>query len=275
MGFTCFMVEVVGVQVRTALQYCYDVCSLYRKLQGLQSTPVMRDLQDLGRRLSLMYPTSARIRKPLLQQDFVRLDSVMNPRNMEHVRLKAMLLICFQTVSRFSDIIRCDVSDLQNCTHHMVLAIRMHKTKAYTGDRFTKKILAHPESPTTPLACSLSASLALRDYLRLHPPPARLAPTPLFRSTGGRRWTYNDALLSFRRLLRAASMDPMSYGLHSPRIGGATCALLDADGNELLVRTMGFWLGESVRRYCRPSKQRILAIQRRMIASATTLISGE
>ena len=114
----------------------------------------------------------------------------------------------------------------------------------------------------------MSATVALDDYLRLHPPRRKTA--PLFRSSRGSRWMYEDALASLRRLLLRAGMDHTAYGLHSPRIGGATCALLDSDSNELLVRTMGFWVGDSVQRYCRPTSRRILSIQRRMIAQYHT-----
>ena len=48
-------------------------------------------------------------------------------------------------------------------------------------------------------------------------------------------------------------MDPVKYGLHSARIGGATCALVSSGGNKLIVKQMGFLKGESVRKYARPT----------------------
>ena len=272
MGYTLFLVEVRGVQVRTALQYCADVRSLYRKRTGRVLGDTMADLRDLGRRLTVLYPTQPRTRRPLLQQDFARLWCHTLPGSVTHARLKAMLLLCFQTVSRFSDIVRCDMSDVTRRPSHTVIRIRHHKTKSYTGNRFTEKLLAPPTDPSTEHATVMSASLALDSYLHLHPPPPRCHDAPLFRSDSGSRWSYDDALVSLRRLLLLAEMDPWAYGLHSPRIGGATCALLDADGNELLVRTMGFWLGDSIQRYCRPTARRILAIQQRMIERTHTAI---
>ena len=273
MGFTVFMVEVVGVQVRTALQYCSDMRSLYRKRTGLQLGDTMRDLADLGRRLTKLYPAIRRTRRPLLQQDFIRMGRHFDPQCVAHARLKAMLLVCFQSVSRFSDIVRCDMSDITFLPAHVRLRIRLHKTSSYTGDRFTEKVLAHPSNLTLTHQEHLSATLALSSYLRLHPPPSRCTSAPIFRNNDGSRWAYADALVSLKRILLVSNMDHNAYGLHSPRIGGATCALLDADGNELLVRTMGFWLGDSVRRYCRPSRSKILEIQRRMIASSLTTTS--
>ena len=272
MGYTCFLVEVRGVQVRTALQYCADVRSLYRKRTGRALGDTMADLRDLGRRLTALYPSTPRTRRPFLQQDFAVLWRHLTPGSVAHARLKAMLLLCFQTVSRFSDIVRCDMSDVSRLPSHTVIRIRHHKTKSYTGNRFTEKLLASPADPTAVHATVMSASLALDSYLHLHPPPLHRQDAPLFRSANGSRWSYDDALVSLRRLLLQAGMNPQAYGLHSPRIGGATCALLDADGNELLVRTMGFWLGDSVQRYCRPTAKRILAIQRRMIERTHTAI---
>ena len=128
MGYTCFMVEVKGVQVRTALQYCADVRSLYRKRTGRPLGDTMTDLRDLGRRLTALHPAAPRTRRPLLQQDFARLWNHAAPGSVPHARIKAMLLLCFQTVSRFSDIVRCDVSDVSRLPSHIVIRIRQHKT---------------------------------------------------------------------------------------------------------------------------------------------------
>ena len=271
MGFTLYMVEVRGVGVRTALQYCNDVRSMYRKRTGHPLGDAMNDLRDLGRRLTHLYPTSTRRRLPLLQQDYVRLWHYTHRLSIAHARLKAMLLVCFQSVSRFSDIIRCDMNDLTYHTNHMELRIRVHKTSTYTGDRFTSKLLAYPSHPDSQSALDLSASMALRRYLLLHP-PQHTRTAPIFRSDAGLRWTYDESLTALRALLRVAGMSPSSYGLHSPRIGGATCALLDTNGNELLVKAMGFWVGDSVQRYCRPSTIRILDIQHRLISTLHTHI---
>ena len=159
------------------------------------------------------------------------------------------------------------MSDVTFLPAHVHLRIRIHKTSSYTGDRFTEKVLACPVSQNDTQASHLSATLALSAYLRRHPPPHNCPSAPIFRADDGARWSYGDAMRSLKQALVLANMDFRAYGLHSPRIGGATCALLDHAGNELLVRTMGFWVGDSVRRYCRPSRDRILEIQRRIIAS--------
>ena len=67
-------------------------------------------------------------------------------------------------------------------------------------------------------------------------------------------------------------MDPLRYGLHSPRIGGATCALVSSGGNEFIVKQMGFWKGASVRQYARPTTALIAQIQRGMMQSASTTL---
>lgn len=98
-----------------------------------------------------------------------------------------------------------------------------------------------------------------------------------FRTQDGKQLQYKQQLRQLRRVLARVGKDPKLYGLHSPRIGGATCALVSCGGNEFIVKQMGFWKGDSVRQYARPTTGLITQIHRSMMqTSCTTLCnSGE
>ena len=75
--------------------------------------------------------------------------------------------------------------------------------------------------------------------------------TPLFRNPlSGKALTTACIMQMTRQLMAAIGEDPMQFGTHSYRIGGAT-ALFAAGANETVIRTMGRWSSDIHRLYVR------------------------
>ena len=82
-------------------------------------------------------------------------------------------------------------------------------------------------------------------------PPGMADVTPLFRNPAtGAALTTAEIMRWTRELMAAIGEDPMLYGTHSYRIGGAT-ALFAAGANETVIRTMGRWSSDIHRLYVR------------------------
>lgn len=277
MGFMLYMVECRGTLPHTARQYVGDIAQILIK-QGMQDPYIecMKSLKALEGRLKVLYPHTVKKRLPLVQQDLMAMWSVMTTTTTVGARFKAMVLVMWQTVSRFDDIVNIKRSDLVEHDDHFVLLIGKHKMSYITGQRFTQKMVAKPLFPGATESQLLSAAVALTDYLRLDPtlPIQKPAKEYLFRGLDRKQMSYAPMLVQFRRVLAAAGYNPLNYGLHSPRIGGATCALGSSGGNEFITKQMGFWASNSVRLYCRPTHSLIVDIQRAMVATtATTLFN--
>jgi integrase len=275
MGFMLYMVECRGTVPRTGRQYVGDICAMLVK-QGMQDPQIenMKALKALLQRLKVMYPNNPRKRLPLVQQDYVRMWDVLDTSSIPGARFKALILCMWQTVSRFDDLRNVKRSEvLQDGDQNFVLTIAKHKM-SYASNRFTEKLVAWPAQPETMAAISLSAALALRRYLELDPtrPTQDSKAEYLFRNADGTPLDYQFMLNQLRRVLAAMGYDPMDFGLHSPRIGGGTCALNSSDGNEFVTKQMGFWAGDSVRLYCRPTKNLIVDIQRAMAIALNTAV---
>ena len=90
------------------------------------------------------------------------------------------------------------------------------------------------------------------NMLRVDPTPAgKGTSTPLFRDPSTNKpLSYEFVLGWTRKLMVAIGEDPLHFGTHSYRIGGAT-ALFGAGANETIIRTMGRWSSDLHRLYVR------------------------
>ena len=75
--------------------------------------------------------------------------------------------------------------------------------------------------------------------------------------------------------LSAVGLNAAHYGVHSLRIGGATAALSCPDGYKYTVKVMGYWLGDTVRLYTRPTREMVVALQRQMMRTQHTRLVTE
>ena len=139
----------------------------------------------------------------------------------------------------FSDLKDVRRSDISKRDGVIKITIREYKTSHHTGVQvFDTKYLTMPEKVSL-LTFNLSAGLALEDYIRLDPFESASEPLRdqfLFRTEDKKALDYDQQLRWLRKLLKATGKDPMLYGLHSPRIGGATCAMVSSGTNEFVVK---------------------------------------
>ena len=169
MGFLLFMVECKKTRPRTGRQYIGDIAQMMIK-QGFQDPYVehMKSLSALVVRLKGMYPSTVKKRLPIVQQDLVAMWKTVVTTNRAGARFKALLLLMWQTVSRFDDLINVKRSDVTEENGHYVIHIGKHKT-SHASQRFTQKMVAWPKFPASLAAQNLSAAVALKNYLVLDP----------------------------------------------------------------------------------------------------------
>ena len=73
----------------------------------------------------------------------------------------------------------------------------------------------------------------------------------------------------------AIGLDPGPYSGHSVRIGRASAALSCPSGDEYTVKVMGYWLGEALLLYTKPTREMVTALQRELIRSRHTRVAWE
>ena len=276
MGFMYWATTEGGIKPKTAYQYARTVAVSERKQSGIDlEQREWKNLKLLYSRLQAKYPHKVRTRLPLVQQDYITMWRVLGRETRVSRMFKAFILTMFQAVCRFSDLKDVRRSDISKRDGVIKITIREHKTSHHTGGQvFDTKYLTMPEK-VSKLTFNLSAGLALEDYIRLDPFESASEPLRdqfLFRTEDKKALDYDQQLRWLRKLLKATGKDPMLYGLHSPRIGGATCAMMSSGGNEFVVKQMGFWKGKSVRLYARPTSELIVGIQRGMMQTASTTL---
>ena len=82
---------------------------------------------------------------------------------------------------------------------------------------------------------------------------------PMFCFPNGQCIRTRDVRTAIRVAMEAAGRDPLRYGAHSLRIGGATAALA-AGISPQLIRLMGRWSSDVYEIYCRMSLQAALGV---------------
>jgi integrase len=275
MGFMLYAAEQGGVAPKTAYQYARIVTVTTRKITGVDlEQRQFRDMALLHSRLKVLFPHKVRTRLPRVQQDYIRMWQASDSRNQSAKLIKAFTLTQFQAVCRFADLHDVRRDDITFEDGVIVITIKEHKTSHHVGGQvFDTKYITMPY-PVDELAHNLSAGLAILIYLNSDPnyEDVPLHDQFLFRTHDGKQLKYKQQLARLRQVLETVGMDPLRYGLHSPRIGGATCALVSSGGNEFIVKQMGFWKGASVRQYARPTTALIAQIQRGMMQSASTTL---
>ena len=97
----------------------------------------------------------------------------------------------------------------------------------------------------------IDAVMEVRRMLEMDPTPeGRGAVTPMFRKPDGCAFTTDDIRDVVRQVAFAVGEDPLEFGAHSLRIGGAT-ALFAAGADPIHIRTMGRWSSDCYRLYVR------------------------
>ena len=96
---------------------------------------------------------------------------------------------------------------------------------------------------------------------------------PLFHRGDGIPITGPELLKTLRTLLSSAGENPAHFGTHSLRIGGATLAMSCPGATEYTVKMLGYWAGDSVRLYTRPTREAMLQLGKLMMHTTAVNIS--
>jgi hypothetical protein len=229
------MVEGRGTTIETAKQYGRTVRTDISNETGWD-LKAMGDnkwgrLTRLFAKLEKLHPGKTRIRKPILQQDLLRIRERLDLRQHEQAMCWAVLLMGFFGVNRGGDVLpqsgfdpdcdacREDVSfegdDL------MLLDLRGNmKTGAKPNEFDFKPYVRDRGNPLCPVT-------AYMHYISLDPlnKGENRRRTPLFRHKNGKSVSTKDVVKFLKRKVAAIGLDPNHYSGHSVRIGGATAAL--------------------------------------------------
>ena len=100
------------------------------------------------------------------------------------------------------------------------------------------------------------------------------AATPMFRKANGDAFTTDDIRDCVRLVMRAVGEDPLQFGAHSLRIGGAT-ALFAAGADPIHIRTMGRWSSDCWRLYVRACFQQTISWTKLMGSQQVHDVAGE
>ena len=94
--------------------------------------------------------------------------------------------------------------------------------------------------------------------------------TPLFRDPSTNKpLSYAYMLKMVRRVVAAIGEDPLEFGTHSMRIGGAT-ALFAQGADPTVIKTMGRWSSDCYKLYVRACHERCNEWTRRMGSAVVT-----
>jgi len=127
---------------------------------------------------------------------------------------------------------------------------------------FSDKVIPDSDAP-------LSAYSAITEMLENDPlkTSENRDSLPLFHRGDGTPVTGPQLLKLLRCALSAIGEEPAHYGTHSLRIGGATLAMSCPGASEYAVKMLGYWAGDSVRLYTRPTQGAMLELSKQMITT--------
>ena len=273
MRFQTWLVEgkEPGVAVETAAQYGSTVQGFLGRVLGVKLGGGMQ-----WNRLPQMLKGLHRLKggKPqrklrraltpqLLAMAFLRLD----PEDPVHANVRAALATMLQGLLRggeagVSDKDAANWSAARNVTRadisfgedYMQLVMTPLKNEHYLGAKACPVIIGRPQPGELPL---IDATWEVLNLFRVDPAfGEEAARTPLFRNPKtGKALRVSELNQWVQWLMESIGENPMEFGSHSARIGGAT-ALYARGVSELDIRTMGRWDTDVYRIYIRGDRTR-------------------
>jgi len=261
MRFVCALVEERGLQPQSASVYFSAVQGWHAREHGVKLAGGLK-LERLpqmlkGMRRALGAEPRA-VRRGIAPAMLKRaMDLLLDPAIPAHANVRAALATALQGLLRSQEF-AVDSSSQR--------AAKMVPTRADLVELNDKRMVVmmapcknmhHLGGKTCPLVIGaggehVDAVWEVQNLLRVDPVPAHLAAeTPLFRNPlSGKALTTDCIMQMTRQLMAVIGEDPMQFGTHSYRIGGAT-ALFAAGANETVIRTMGRWSSDIHRLYVR------------------------
>ena len=201
------------------------------------------------------------------QQLRAGMDAVYPPTSAENVNIRAMLATGLQALMRgrelgcegaFSNELDLARGDIATSTKDR-LAFFMRPAKN----------MKHRRGKTVPIVIGgggefVDACMEVMRMLEMDPSPrGQEAGTPMFRKPNGSAFTTDDIRAIVRQLCFAIGEEPLLFGAHSLRIGGAT-ALFAAGADPIHIRTMGRWSSDCYRLYVRACFEQTMAWTRKL-----------
>ena len=191
------------------------------------------------------------------------IDACLAPDRVPHQMWRAALTTAFCALMRGGEL-GCQDGEAFNAALHLTRAditffradgvlharIRMRPLKKERGSRTkgTTVVLRGGGSLLDPVA-------ELWRMLELDPvPKAERATTPLFRLASGEPVRTGDVREIVRALMKRIGCDPLQFGAHSLRIGGATAAMA-AGVDAAVIKVMGRWSSDVFMIYTRINRE--------------------
>ena len=195
------------------------------------------------------------------------MDLVFPPNSPENVNIRGMLATMLQGLMRGREVGRDGAWDSSKDLARGDIA-------TLTEERFAffmrpAKNMKHRRGKTVPIVIGgggalIDACAEVRRMIELDPtPPGQEASTPMFRKPDGTAYTTDDIRAIVRQICFAINEDPLLFGAHSLRIGGAT-ALFAAGAEPIHIRTMGRWSSDCYRLYVRACFEQTIAWTRKL-----------
>ena len=195
------------------------------------------------------------------------MDIIFPPTSPENANIRAMLATMMQGLMRGREVGRDGAWDSSTDLARGDLA-------TLTEERFAffmrpAKNMKHRRGKTVPIVIGgggafIDACAEMRCMIELDPTqPGQEAETPMFRKPDGTAYTTDDIRAIVRQICIAINEDPLLFGAHSLRIGGAT-ALFAAGAEPIHIRTMGRWSSDCYRLYVRACFEQTIAWTRKL-----------
>ena len=259
MRFVCSLVQVRGVQPRTAAQYFSSVQGWHLRTFGIKLAGGLK-LERLpqmvkGLRREVGDAPKA-IRRGISPRKLAKAMEILDPTVPEHANIRAALATAFQGLLRSQEFCvrrgshrddtevpkRCHLQSIDE--RRMVMMISPCKNVNHQGGLTCPVVIGAGGE-------YIDAVAEVRNLLAVDRSDHSDEETPMFRDPATNLpLTYDTVMWWTRTLMSAVGEDPAQFGTHSYRIGGAT-AIFAAGGNETVIRTMGRWSSDIHKLYVR------------------------
>ena len=283
MRFVCSLIEDRGIEVNTASQYFSSFQGWHLREHGVKLAAGLKlgRLPEMLKGLRRQFGAKPRpIRRGISPRALrLAMDMCLDPEVPAHANIRAALALALQGLLRSAEFAldagkrwkpaeRLTRADVQRCDARM-LVLMMHPCKN----------MHHLAGKTCPLVIGaggehIDAVAEMRNLMRVDPvAEGDAATTPLFR-VGGEALSTGMVMDITRQLMAAIGEDPMQFGTHSYRIGGAT-ALFAAGADAMVIRTMGRWSSDLHRLYVRACFEQTLLWSKRTGSAEVSDLAGQ
>ena len=283
MRFVCSLIEDRGIEVNTASQYFSSFQGWHAREHGVKLAAGLKlgRLPEMLKGLRRQFGAKPRAIRRGISPRALRLamDMCLDLEVPAHANIRAALALALQGLLRSAEFAldagkrwkpaeRLTRADVQRCDERM-LVVMMHPCKN----------MHHLAGKTCPLVIGaggehIDAVAEMRNLLRVDPvAEGEEGTTPLFR-VGGQALSTGMVMDITRQLMAAIGEDPMQFGTHSYRIGGAT-ALFAGGADAMVIRTMGRWSSDLHRLYVRACFEQTLLWSRKAGSAEVSDLAGQ